>query len=142
MLRTKMRMTTQRPKMPPACVNELPRRCAVSGRTIKQRLAAATGEQVDQTTEQAGTEAIHLHRAARVACVAAHFRENVRRQVDTKFAAGGVVVTHFRWAPRRIGSLKRGGSVLKHARGMMCRGSQCYQCRKTRTSLCKCLIVV
>ena len=62
-------------------------------------LAAATREQVDQATEQAGTEAIHLHRAARAACLAAHFREHVRRQVDTEFAAGRGVVTHFRWTP-------------------------------------------
>ena len=29
---------------------------------------------------------------------------------------------------------------LKHVGAMMCRDSHCFQCRKTRTSLCTCLI--
>ena len=50
------------------------------------KLAAATREQIDQAPEQAGTKAIDLHRVARAAGLTAHFREHVRRQIDTKFA--------------------------------------------------------
>src|SRR4029077_20303087 len=100
----------------------------------QKNLACGTLEKVDQAPEQARTEAIHLHRAARAACLPAHFCQNVRREDDTEYAAGRGVVTHFRWTPWRISSWKRAGSVLKLGPGMICRGSQCFQCRKTRTS--------
>src|SRR5687767_10766571 len=115
--------------------------CLKAGR---ESLAAAPRDKIDQTTEQAGAEAVDMHRAARVAGLASHLREHIRRKIDTKFAAHRCVVTHLVWTPflfDRVGK-QRIRSVLGHMAGMMCRDSHCFQCRKTRTSLCSCLIGV
>jgi hypothetical protein len=107
--------------------------------------ASATGHQVKQSTEQTGSKSIHLHRGAGTHVLAAHFSKDVGRKVDPEFAAGTRVVTHLGMTPFLIFALARVGqervcSLLNHQAGMVCRDSHCFQCRKTRTSLCSSLI--
>src|SRR5687768_16088799 len=95
------------------------------------RLAAAAGEQADQTAEQPGTEAIHMHAGTRGARRAAHFREHVGREIDPEFAAGCCVVTHLLETPlgdcrfRMDVREKCVSSLLAHMAGMMCGESHC-----------------